>query len=209
MADLSMDDELTEFYQIRKHFLIMSEAGKPIYTLYGDEENLSPFFATVSAIVPKIQSFFVTVAEREQKNQLKWVASKNFDAAFLKKGNLIYICLITRKEHTLQGTQFIDEAYQKSQITKLYGSSSKISLTQHHHPSQYQIGWRKKKRESNTYIRKQMEYLHLQFISLVTGNVNAQLSKKPNLDIKTTITGLERTMDMMCDISQKSPSVFL
>jgi len=43
----------------------------------------------------------------------------------------------------------------------------------------------------------------------VTANVNAQLAKKPNLDIKTSITGLERTMDMMCDISQKSPSVFL
>jgi len=39
--------------------------------------------------------------------------------------------------------------------------------------------------------------------------VNAQLAKKPNLDIKTSIAGLERTMDMMCEVSQKSPSVFL
>ena len=54
-----------------------------------------------------------------------------------------------------------------------------------------------------------MEYLHLQFVSLVTSNVNAQLAKRPNMDIKTSITGLERTMDMMCDVSQKSPSVFL
>jgi len=29
------------------------------------------------------------------------------------------------------------------------------------------------------------------------------------LDIKTSIAGLERTMDMMCDISTISPSVFL
>jgi predicted ATP-dependent Lon-type protease len=43
----------------------------------------------------------------------------------------------------------------------------------------------------------------------VTANVNAQLAKKPNLDIKTSITGLERTMDMMCEVSQKSPSIFL
>lgn len=39
--------------------------------------------------------------------------------------------------------------------------------------------------------------------------MNAQLAKKPNLDIKTSIAGLERTMDMMCEVSQKSPSVFL
>jgi hypothetical protein len=49
-----IDEELTEFYQIRKHYLIMSEAGKPIYTRYGDEEILSPFFATMSAIIPKL-----------------------------------------------------------------------------------------------------------------------------------------------------------
>jgi len=43
----------------------------------------------------------------------------------------------------------------------------------------------------------------------VTFNVIEQLAKKPNLDVKATIAGLERTIDMMCDISYKSPSVFL
>lgn len=43
----------------------------------------------------------------------------------------------------------------------------------------------------------------------MTSTVNAQLTKRPNLDIKTTIAGLERTLDMMCDISVKSPCIFL
>jgi hypothetical protein len=43
----------------------------------------------------------------------------------------------------------------------------------------------------------------------MTSTVNAQLSKRPNLDIKTTIAGLERTLDMMCEISVKSPCIFL
>jgi len=37
----------------------MSEAGKPIYSRFGDEEVLSPFFATVAAILHKVQSFYV------------------------------------------------------------------------------------------------------------------------------------------------------
>jgi len=77
------------------------------------------------------------------------------------------------------------------------------------HPCQFQISKKRQRKESSTFIRRQLEFLHLQFVSLVTGNVNQQLEKKPNLDIKTSITGLERTMDMMCDMSQKSPSVFL
>jgi hypothetical protein len=52
--DVVIDEELSQFYQIRKHFLIMSEAGKPIYSRYGDEEMLAPFFATVSAIIHKV-----------------------------------------------------------------------------------------------------------------------------------------------------------
>lgn len=64
-------------------------------------------------------------------------------------------------------------------------------------------------KESSSFIRKQLEYLHLQFVSLMTSSVNAQLTKRPNLDIKTTIAGLERTLDMMCEVSVKSPQVFL
>ena len=64
--DIQIEDEdLTEFHEFQKHFLIMTEAGKPIYSRYGDEEILSPFFATVSAIIHKVQSYFVVVAERE------------------------------------------------------------------------------------------------------------------------------------------------
>ena len=54
IADIEIQDSLEEFYQIRKHFLIFSEAGKPIYTRFGDEMTLAPFFATMSAVMPKI-----------------------------------------------------------------------------------------------------------------------------------------------------------
>jgi vacuolar fusion protein MON1 len=52
--DIDITDSLKEFFQIRKHFLIFSDAGKPIYTRYGDEMVLAPFFATLSAVMPKI-----------------------------------------------------------------------------------------------------------------------------------------------------------
>ena len=58
MVDIEIGDNMEEFYQIRKHFLIFTEAGKPIYTRWGDEMNLAPFFATMSAVMPKIQSYF-------------------------------------------------------------------------------------------------------------------------------------------------------
>jgi hypothetical protein len=56
--DIDVSESLNELYSIRKHYLILTDAGKPIYSRYGDENNLSPFFATLSAVTPKILSYF-------------------------------------------------------------------------------------------------------------------------------------------------------
>ena len=66
--EITITETMFEFYQIRKHFLIFSEAGKPIYSRYGDEMILTPFFATLSAVIPKIQSFFWDPEVHAKKN---------------------------------------------------------------------------------------------------------------------------------------------
>ena len=64
-------------------------------------------------------------------------------------------------------------------------------------------------REHSSFIRKQLEYLHIQFISLTTSSVINMLQMRPNLDIKSNIVGLEKTLDMMCEVTAKSPGGFL
>jgi hypothetical protein len=86
----------------------MTEAGKPIYSRYGDEEDLAPFFATLSAILPKIQSYFVTVAVKDQINRVLQISSKKFDFAVLRKGNLVYLCLSNSKAALTSGKKFTD-----------------------------------------------------------------------------------------------------
>lgn len=83
-------------YLIRKHYFIMTDAGKPIYSRYGDEQNLAPFFATFGAVIPKIQSFFYGPNDdpRQNSNRLHVITSSHFKCHMLKKGSLIYICLI-------------------------------------------------------------------------------------------------------------------
>ena len=161
------------------------------------------------------------MAEREQRNQLRTVRSGEFNFSILKKGNLFYIALGNGKEKMRNGKGFRDEAYQDKQLASLYGSSSgsksqqaqgasqAFGMNMTSNPFNYKVSRKRRCNESSSFTRRQLEYLHLQFVSLVTSNVNAQLTKKPNLDIKSSIAGLERTIDMMCDISYKSPSVFL
>ena len=187
-----------EFYQIRKHFLILSEAGKPIYSRYGDEMVLAPFFATLSAVMPKIQSFFwdPEVHAMKNTNQLQQMKAKGFSITFLRKGSLIYICLYnqspecpghSRTPDDELSRYFLDEREQVQQA-KLTNQMRPVGI-----------------KEVNSYLKKQLELLHMQFISLMTTSVINLLQLRPNLDITSQIIGLEKTLDMMCEVSSKSP----
>jgi|LauGreDrversion4_2_1035121.scaffolds.fasta_scaffold1657071_2 hypothetical protein len=98
-------------YRIRKHYLILSDAGKPVYSRYGDEMNLAPFIATISAILPKIQSYFWDNEKdaRLNANQVHSFSSKSFRVYLLKKGSLIYMCMVSLYERCELGGYFLDD----------------------------------------------------------------------------------------------------
>lgn len=150
MKDIDISEEMTEFYLIKRHYLIFTEAGKPVYTRYGDEQVLAPYFASMSAIIPKLQSYFWDneKSAREQTNRLRWIEAENFQCSILKKGNFYYICMINSRD----GVQYLDEP----PLTKL---SKKLLRRSNVKPT-------------STFIRKQLEYLHFQFVSLMTQTVN-------------------------------------
>jgi len=64
-------------------------------------------------------------------------------------------------------------------------------------------------KETNTYVKMQLEYLHLQLVSVTTQATLKQLKLRPNLDLKSSIYGLEKTLDMMCEVTERSPGAFL
>jgi hypothetical protein len=150
IKDIEISEEMTEFYLIKRHYLIFTEAGKPVYTRYGDEQVLAPYFASMSAIIPKIQSFFWDNERnaRENVNRMRWIEAENFQCAVLKKGNFFYICMINSRD----GVEYLDEP----PLTKI---SKKVLKRSNIKPT-------------STFIRKQLEYLHLQFVSLMTQTIN-------------------------------------
>jgi hypothetical protein len=78
IEDIEISENLGEFYRIRKHYLILTDAGKPVYSRFGDEQILAPFIATLSAVIPKMQSYFWDGSKdaRENQNKLHVITSK-------------------------------------------------------------------------------------------------------------------------------------
>jgi len=88
---------------------------------------LAPIFATFAAIIPKVQGFFWdnSIHAREQKNQLRRIDSGKFTFYIMKKGCILYVCLLS------------------------------------HANEDGQVPMAKSYCENSSFIKRQLEYLHL------------------------------------------------
>ena len=57
-----------EFFTKKRHYLIMTDGGKPVYSRYGDEVENNSIFATISAMVTKFTIFNSNETFKEELN---------------------------------------------------------------------------------------------------------------------------------------------
>ena len=91
------DLKFDTFFKKNRHYLIMTDGGKPVYSRYGDEIENSTIFATLSAIVTKFSCF---VQNGENKEELNVISNEKSKMVFLKKGQLIFIALSKKNDNT-------------------------------------------------------------------------------------------------------------
>ncbi|XP_073291810.1 vacuolar fusion protein MON1 homolog [Primulina huaijiensis] len=83
------DDASISWRKRKKHFLILSHSGKPIFSRYGDEHKLAGFSATLQAII----SFVENGGDR-----VKWVIAGKHQVIFLVKGPIYLVCISCTEE---------------------------------------------------------------------------------------------------------------
>ena len=82
--------KLEEFFTKKRHYLIMTDGGKPVYSRYGDEVENNSIFATISAMITKFTIFNNTDSYKEEINI---ISNNKNKIVFMKKGQLIFIAL--------------------------------------------------------------------------------------------------------------------
>ena len=92
------DIKYEEFFTKKRHFLIMTDGGKPVYSRYGDEVENNSIFATISAMITKFTIFNSTESFKEELNV---ISNKKNKIVFIKKGQLIYIALSKKIDDTV------------------------------------------------------------------------------------------------------------
>ena len=77
------DPNSDKWKQHKRHFFILSDAGKPIFSRYGDEDTLAPFMGVVSAVISFV---------RDDQDQIRRVVAGDHSIVFLMKGALYFVC---------------------------------------------------------------------------------------------------------------------
>ncbi|CAJ2654425.1 vacuolar fusion protein MON1 homolog [Trifolium pratense] len=83
------DDGSISWRKRKKHFFILSNSGKPIYSRYGDEHKLAGFSATLQAIVSFVEN---------EGDSVKWVRAGKHQVVFLVKGPIYLVCISSTEE---------------------------------------------------------------------------------------------------------------
>ena len=89
--------KLEEFFTKKRHFLIMSDGGKPVYSRYGDPIENNSIFATLSAMITK---FTIFNSQDSFKENLNIISNNKNKIVFLKKGQLIFIASSKKEDCT-------------------------------------------------------------------------------------------------------------
>eukprot|EP01016_Furgasonia_blochmanni_P044612 TRINITY_DN6210_c0_g1_i4.p1 TRINITY_DN6210_c0_g1~~TRINITY_DN6210_c0_g1_i4.p1 ORF type:complete len:240 (+),score=43.35 TRINITY_DN6210_c0_g1_i4:170-889(+) len=84
------DAEDSTFFAHKRHIFILTFAGKPVYSRYGDEVKLSSYFASLAALVQKFSVYYSAV---KTPTYLRYVQNENTLTVFLFRQKLCYVCL--------------------------------------------------------------------------------------------------------------------
>ncbi|ORZ17135.1 vacuolar fusion protein MON1, partial [Absidia repens] len=102
----------TNWLQHKKHFIILSSAGKPIWSRYGDESRISSFTGVIQAII----SFF-----QDSDDTIKSINAGDYKFVFLLKEPLYFVAISKTGE---SDTQLKDQlVYLHNQILSVLTSS--------------------------------------------------------------------------------------
>ncbi|XVF05683.1 hypothetical protein REPUB_Repub05bG0193600 [Reevesia pubescens] len=83
------DDASISWRKRKKHFFILSNSGKPIYSRYGDEHKLAGFSATLQAIISFVEN---------GGDCIKLVKAGKHQVVFLVKGPIYLVCISCTEE---------------------------------------------------------------------------------------------------------------
>ncbi|XP_061398217.1 vacuolar fusion protein MON1 homolog A [Musca vetustissima] len=110
----------------KKHIFILSEAGKPIYSLHGNEDKLAILFGIIQALVSFVEN---------SQDDITSIKAKGVQFVFMVKSNLIFVAASRTHLSVAQLQVQLNDAHNQiistltySQLTKIFNQRKNFDL---------------------------------------------------------------------------------
>ncbi|KAK6520879.1 Vacuolar fusion protein mon1 [Arthrobotrys conoides] len=124
--ELNEDERIEKWRSRKKHFFILSSAGKPVYSRYGDETVVSQFMGVIQTII----SFF-----QEGSDPLKSFSAGKHRFTILQEGHLYLVGVSSLGETDIQLRTQLDMLYTQvlstltlTTVAKVFGERENFDL---------------------------------------------------------------------------------
>jgi len=104
------------WYRHKRHIIIFTYSGKPVYTRYGSEDGINTTTAALSAIVSKFAAFFFAnnaPGKPGSEDSLRYMTAGEHIFVFLEKGPLWLVCVSRCGDTYPDLTRLLDRVYQQ------------------------------------------------------------------------------------------------
>ncbi|CAJ1419762.1 unnamed protein product, partial [Effrenium voratum] len=105
-------DETSEWYRHKRHVLVFTYSGKPVYSRYGEEDGLSGTTGALSAIVSKMAKFFFTNGA-SSADCLRYMLAGEHVFVFLEKGPLWLVCFSSSGDTYADMVSLLEHVHQQ------------------------------------------------------------------------------------------------
>lgn len=124
---LEENDETPSWYKHKRHVIVFTYSGKPVYTRYGSEDGIVKTTGALSAIVSKIQSFFLSGLQGQ--DSLRYMVAGEHIFAFHEKGPLWLVCISSCGDTYHDMVRLLDRVH--LQIISILTAGIEKTLTAH------------------------------------------------------------------------------
>ena len=100
--------DLSKHFMKKKQFFVFTSAGKPVWTRYGDETELTTFIGSVTAILYNFQQYY-----RGELDSLRYIRTKDLLIVFKCTQALYYVCVCRKPEPIESIYQQLDMLHSK------------------------------------------------------------------------------------------------
>mmetsp|Transcript_1564 Transcript_1564/g.1371 ORF Transcript_1564/g.1371 Transcript_1564/m.1371 type:complete len:124 (+) Transcript_1564:40-411(+) len=100
------DESSDSFYKHKRHLFVFTQAGKPIYTRYGDELRLATYIASISTIFQKLM---IPKGDQEKPSKVRMLENNKSKTVVVYREHLVFMIVTREKQDSvLYLTSIID-----------------------------------------------------------------------------------------------------